>query len=384
MLQYSTYLINCTICLSMAMVLLLIKGISTVSPKNEAYRRSKNLMVVSLLIEAMGDIVTFVFMRNGADPLILNRMFVPLLYFIQMSIMIVVALNMLHSIKFTIHHSLLIVAPLLVLMAVHVGVFVWRYGLSFTSPCYLDYLSTTFSVVISRILNAGIIVEALLCIYLIIVKTRRFFRNIDNYVSGPSVEQSHWLLYINVSFLLFFIAGALDFMLSSYWSDIIIVWIKSAVFIVACTGAINVQSIYLDISPAFSKKAEAMMRATEASGNVPPSESDSKTIDAIVARWTERSDKPYLHESITVVQVADEMGLSPRLLSQYINNVKHVNFNTWINQLKVAEVKRIIDEDPESSFLHIANRTGFTDASAMSKVFKNVTGMSPSVYRRRN
>ena len=110
----------------------------------------------------------------------------------------------------------------------------------------------------------------------------------------------------------------------------------------------------------------------------------SATIDDIVNHWTQRSDHPYLREGITVVQVAEEMGISPRLLSQYINNVRHFNFNTWINQLKVTEVKRLIDANNDMSLLLIANRTGFTDASAMSKIFKTITGMSPSTYRNRD
>lgn len=43
------------------------------------------------------------------------------------------------------------------------------------------------------------------------------------------------------------------------------------------------------------------------------------SIDIIVTQWTERPDKPFLKESITIMQVAEQMELNTRLLSNYIN-----------------------------------------------------------------
>uniref|UniRef100_UPI004028BC96 helix-turn-helix domain-containing protein n=1 Tax=Prevotella sp. TaxID=59823 RepID=UPI004028BC96 len=44
-------------------------------------------------------------------------------------------------------------------------------------------------------------------------------------------------------------------------------------------------------------------------------------------------------------------------------------------------MKRIIEEEPSQNFNIIANRVGFTDAPSMTKIFKSVCGMTPTMYR---
>lgn len=103
-------------------------------------------------------------------------------------------------------------------------------------------------------------------------------------------------------------------------------------------------------------------------------------INTIILDWVTRDDRPWLREGITVNQVADDMGLNPRLLSRYINTVMKINFNQWINNMKVAEAKRIISEAPDTNMADVAIKAGFTDATSMSKL---ITGMPPSAYRTR-
>lgn len=129
----------------------------------------------------------------------------------------------------------------------------------------------------------------------------------------------------------------------------------------------------------------------EAIGKTPSEEMQAKAqgsfderildINTIILEWATRADRPWLREGITINQVADDMKLHPRLLSRYINNVMKINFNQWINNMKVAEAKRIISESPDTSMADVAIKAGFTDATSMSKIFKQITGMPPSVYR---
>lgn len=174
-----------------------------------------------------------------------------------------------------------------------------------------------------------------------------------------------------------------------------VLWVRTAIYVALCLGVIYVQGRYIAHDSDLSDRRQERDAHTAGSADAAPKSSadapdgspqplgGAATIDEIVAEWVGRADKPFLRESITVTQVAGEMHISARLLSQYVNNVKHVNFNTWINQLKTAEVKRIIDSRADCSFVQIAAMTGFADAPAMSKTFKAIVGMSPSAYRNR-
>ena len=104
-------------------------------------------------------------------------------------------------------------------------------------------------------------------------------------------------------------------------------------------------------------------------------------IETIAEQWSRRSDKPFLKEGITLAGAAEDMGISARLLSQYINSIHRQNFNTWVNGMRVDEIKRVMESEPDVTVAQLAQRTGFTDASAMAKVFRRFTGITPRQYR---
>lgn len=198
-------------------------------------------------------------------------------------------------------------------------------------------------------------------------------------------------------------------------------WIRSFLALLNAVAFIMCRTVYCDIKPAFADMeidhgyifepdlkprpanptpnnsnvtvspdpADLAIRQPETLETKPAEEdchrdSNYSTIDTIVTEWIGRADKPYLKESITIMQVADQMGLNTRLLSNYINNVKGKNFNAWINFLKVEETKRVLLEDRSRPLGEIAYEMGFTDSASLSKIFKSIEGIPPSVYRQRH
>ncbi|MHC5092989.1 MAG: helix-turn-helix transcriptional regulator, partial [Planctomycetota bacterium] len=52
-----------------------------------------------------------------------------------------------------------------------------------------------------------------------------------------------------------------------------------------------------------------------------------------------------------------------------------------INRLRIELIKKMLMTSREPVY-HIANQLQFTDPEHFSRYFKNLTGMSPSVFRR--
>lgn len=103
-----------------------------------------------------------------------------------------------------------------------------------------------------------------------------------------------------------------------------------------------------------------------------------------VNKWINHPDKPYLQSGITLKEAALGIGMSRRKLSDFIKSEYGCNFNTWINTLRIEEVKRfLMEEDTNLSLSYIAERTGYTDLAGMSNAFKRVIGMPPSLYRKK-
>lgn len=95
------------------------------------------------------------------------------------------------------------------------------------------------------------------------------------------------------------------------------------------------------------------------------------------------ANKPYLESDLTLPKLAEELNVPTHHLSQVINEIHGKNFFNFINEYRVEEVKRMI-QDPKYqnySLLGIAYESGFNSKSAFNRVFKNITGTTPSAFR---
>ncbi|HEY9490069.1 MAG TPA: helix-turn-helix domain-containing protein, partial [Chryseosolibacter sp.] len=94
--------------------------------------------------------------------------------------------------------------------------------------------------------------------------------------------------------------------------------------------------------------------------------------------------KPYLNASLSLPDLADKLHIPPYLLSRIVNERLNVNFFDFINQYRVAHVKTLL-HDPKYnhlSLLGIALESGFNTKSAFNRVFKKITGQTPSDFKK--
>ncbi|MCP4293917.1 MAG: AraC family transcriptional regulator [bacterium] len=92
----------------------------------------------------------------------------------------------------------------------------------------------------------------------------------------------------------------------------------------------------------------------------------------------------YLEDQLTLPQVAEELGLSVNHISQVINELCDKNFHDYVNGYRVLAVQRKL-EDPANdvfSLLAVGLDCGFGSKSSFNRIFKSVTGLTPSVYKR--
>lgn len=95
--------------------------------------------------------------------------------------------------------------------------------------------------------------------------------------------------------------------------------------------------------------------------------------------------KPYLNEDLSLYDLAEEIGVSRQTLSQLINDNYKKSFYEFINDYRVKEAQRII-EDNTSSNLKISAigfDSGFRSRSTFYKFFKKNIGVTPVEYRKK-
>jgi AraC-like DNA-binding protein len=95
------------------------------------------------------------------------------------------------------------------------------------------------------------------------------------------------------------------------------------------------------------------------------------------------SSKTYLNPDLTLSQLAAETGMSSHLLSQVINEQFNLNFFDFVNQYRVEDFKKRMGDPNYNhySILGVAFDCGFNSKSAFNRVFKKVTGHTPSQYK---
>lgn len=97
------------------------------------------------------------------------------------------------------------------------------------------------------------------------------------------------------------------------------------------------------------------------------------------------SRKPYLNPGLMLNQLADELEVSPRFLSQIINEHFNQNFYDYINKMRIEESKKMLVDSSSSkkTVLEILYDVGFNSKTAFNVAFKKATGLTPTEYRKR-
>jgi len=110
-------------------------------------------------------------------------------------------------------------------------------------------------------------------------------------------------------------------------------------------------------------------------------EEAKRLVPRLLAHMEEK--RPYLNEGLTLTELAKQVGMSRNQLSLVINSGIGDSFYTFINKYRVEEAKRLIADPKKSNYtiLSLAFEAGFPSKSSFHKVFKNLTGLTPTEYR---
>lgn len=104
--------------------------------------------------------------------------------------------------------------------------------------------------------------------------------------------------------------------------------------------------------------------------------------ETIVAKLNET--KAYLNSNLTIIELAEQVRLHPKKVSQTINQYSNKNFNHFINEFRINEAKKLL-VDPNYKNLTIETifkDSGFNSKSVFNTIFKEATGITPSAYKK--
>lgn len=96
-----------------------------------------------------------------------------------------------------------------------------------------------------------------------------------------------------------------------------------------------------------------------------------------------QTDKPYLDPKLRVDDVAAKMNANQKAIAAALKQYNKSNFNTFTNQFRVEEAKRIMENLSDSFYKveSVAYDSGFGSKSSFYVAFEQFTGIKPSYYR---
>jgi AraC-like DNA-binding protein len=227
--------------------------------------------------------------------------------------------------------------------------------------------------------------------FVVIHRHQRRLKELLSYSSGKVTLQ--WLLGLSITFytgyVLMFILGGIDILkgiLNFDPYEISFIGLTILTFLFGVFG-FNQPSIFEEVvhyhgnSGAENGNGETEQKKYLKSG--------LKQKD--VARYIKQLEKhmaeskPYLNRELSIFDLSKQIKIPRHFLSEVINEHLGKNFYNLVNDYRIEEVKKRL-EDPKYrhlTILAIAYDSGFNAKSSFNTIFKEKTGMTPSEYQRK-
>lgn len=97
-----------------------------------------------------------------------------------------------------------------------------------------------------------------------------------------------------------------------------------------------------------------------------------------------QTQKPYLEPELTLDDLAQRLGVRPKVLSAALNEGLGQHFFDYVNRYRVGEAKRLLTNpaDPKITVLEVMYQVGFNSKSSFNTLFRKYTGQTPSAVKK--
>lgn len=112
------------------------------------------------------------------------------------------------------------------------------------------------------------------------------------------------------------------------------------------------------------------------------SDNEKERIAVKIIEFIER-DEAFLNPNLTLSELSEEIDVNSKYVSQVINEKLGKNFFDLINTYRIEHAKKMIKKlSQDSTVLEVLYSSGFNSKSVFNSVFKKVTGMTPTEFKK--
>ena len=354
-------------CISMAIVFMALP-----LPDNHGlkkYRMSLRLLAGTYLLMAFIEVCIMALNLANVNLISMEKLSISSL---QESLFTIVLITLLRPHSITRRNLYLQITPALILILFYLLV-AFRCG----NPIIHSYRELTNlafdnSMLIREIFVLFFIVQLCYLTRLFIHQIRLYEEGIDNYFADNYRLYLPWVRYCYYAALSIGIGTLLSCFILSETVLLVFNILYTIFYLVFGIYYIQYPRTYLIIEPVILPKENLKVDL-------------SKKNKRLV--WNELKDnvlmnKYYLKQEVNIEDMARFLKIGRTTLSKFINNEEGLNFNSWINFLRIEEAKLLLEKYPNYTLIEISEMVGYSESSNFSRQFKLITTKSPSVWRQ--
>ena len=88
----------------------------------------------------------------------------------------------------------------------------------------------------------------------------------------------------------------------------------------------------------------------------------------------------FLNPNLKLEDLAQTIGLSKNQTSHVINKEFEMDFNSYINSLRVKSAIGILVKEPGKQITEVMYEVGFNNSTTFNRAFKKITGLTPTAF----
>jgi AraC-like DNA-binding protein len=368
--HYPFLFVNTTLivgCIALAVVFITLPLPPTASLNK--YRISLRFLAGGYIIIATIKVLIMSFDLSMLNIISIQRLTIASLQATLFTISLIVLINPRFIIKSYFYKQ---ISPVFILGVLYLIVVVKWGDVQINSITDLNHLKFYPSVIIRELFLIYYIFQLVYLSQLFRRQAKLFGKEMDNYFSECFNQCLSWIRYCYIIILAIGIGALLScFILTELWAFIFMV-VYTLFYLSFGIYYIQYPRKFVYIEPVISPLNHSVDK--------------SSSYNRKRLSWSELKsqimvDKYYLKQGVNIEDMAQYLKIGRTTLSTFINNEEGVNFNLWINSLRIEEAKKLLEDYPEYTLTQISELVGYSEPSNFSRQFKLLTKESPSVWK---
>ena len=224
-------------------------------------------------------------------------------------------------------------------------------------------------------------------VFLVLKKYKAIFQ--ENY-TNPRTSIYNWLFQIStVIFILYYLSIAknitryTDFDLLWIWANVITQFLALVSTCWFVLKALNHPELFRGIDSKLQLARDILPKENKKITEIKDNKNELITAQILILKQYMAEKEPFLHPSLTIQELSNQIEIPVRDLSILINHHMDQHFFDFVNEYRIQKAMSILKNPLKSNLtvLEILYEVGFNSKSSFNTSFKKYTNLTPTAYR---